>query len=106
MKFNWLIVLILFVFTGCASNKMYRPVGDDALKQMSSSNGQVDYSLAFVEFDDQGEFWDPNQLLNAVNHIEEETRKNESGVIVITFIQVRTWRDLNNFTRPDSLICS
>jgi pimeloyl-ACP methyl ester carboxylesterase len=55
---------------------MYRPV---------SVQQEADYTLAFVEFDDQGEMWDPSQLTQAVKIIDE-LNQHEEGCIVITYI--------------------
>jgi hypothetical protein len=54
---------------------MYRPV---------SLEVHPEYSLAFVEFDDQGELWAPSQLDRALDHLE---RLNESewGVALVLF---------------------
>src|SRR5262249_7910664 len=54
------------------------------------------YSLCTIEFDDQGEFWDPNQLDKTIEHIQEKCNHRKDGsaskesdksgeVIVITF---------------------
>ena len=61
---------------GCTANKMHRPV---------SVQEEPDFTLAFVEFDDQGEMWDPTQLSRAVKVIEELNR-SEKGCIVVTYI--------------------
>ena len=53
------------------------------------------YSVCTIEFDDQGEFWDPEQLESTISHIrdacnaavEEGTGpSSKTEVIVITFI--------------------
>jgi pimeloyl-ACP methyl ester carboxylesterase len=55
---------------------MYRP---DSIQQES------DYTLAFVEFDDQGELWSPPQFFHTVDLIEE-ANQDEYGSIVFVFI--------------------
>jgi hypothetical protein len=53
------------------------------------------YSLCTIEFDDQGELWDPQQLEDTIAHIQKECKYSKGGskkyddvgeVIVITFI--------------------
>ncbi len=45
----------------CAANRMHHP---DSIEE------SADYSLAFIELDDQGELWAPSQLERAVDLIE------------------------------------
>jgi hypothetical protein len=61
---------------GCTANKMYRQV---------SVQENPGYSLAFIEFDDQGEMWDPSQLSRALEVIER-ANESEDGSIVVTYI--------------------
>ena len=68
--------ILLPALLGCTPSKMYRPV---------SVQEDPDYTLAFVEFDDQGEMWDPAQLSRAVQVIEQGNQ-NENGCIVVTYI--------------------
>ena len=70
-----LLILLPGLF-GCTANKMHRPV---------SVEREADYTLAFIEFDDQGEMWDPSQLTRAVEVIDRVNRQEE-GCIVITYI--------------------
>lgn len=60
----------------CASNRMYRPESVEELP---------DYSLAFVEFDDHGELWDPSQLEKALGLLETSNRVN-MGTALVLFI--------------------
>jgi pimeloyl-ACP methyl ester carboxylesterase len=77
-RFRLLIAFSIFLpgLLGCTANKMHRPV---------SVQENPDFTLAFVEFDDQGEMWDPAQLSRAVKVIEELNR-SEKGCIVVTYI--------------------
>ena len=70
-----LLILLPGLF-GCTANKMHRPV---------SVQQEPDYSLAFIEFDDQGELWDPTQVSRAVEVIEQLNRREE-GCIVVTYV--------------------
>ncbi|MGB7492567.1 MAG: hypothetical protein WBN62_19750, partial [Thermoanaerobaculia bacterium] len=50
----------------------------------TSLEEHADYSLAFIEFDDQGELWSPSQLDSALAHIE---RLNSGpGVALVVFV--------------------
>jgi hypothetical protein len=70
------LLILLPGLLGCTANKMYRPV---------SVQQEADYTLAFVEFDDQGEMWDPTQAASAVKVIDR-LNQSEEGCIVITYI--------------------
>jgi hypothetical protein len=48
-----LLLALIVALTGCVSAKMYRP--DKVMEK-------DDYTLTFIEFDDQGEPWAPAQL--------------------------------------------
>lgn len=59
----------------CTANQMYRS---------TSLEEHADYSLAFIEFDDQGELWSPSQLDSALAHLE---RLNSGpGVALVVFV--------------------
>ena len=59
----------------CTAHRMYRPV---------SVEDHPEYSLAFVEFDDQGELWSPAQLDSALALLE---RLNSGpGVALVVFV--------------------
>jgi len=59
--------------TACIPNRSYRvaPPGSVLHETPPSYCPGGNYTLSFVEFDDQGEMWDANQLTKAVNAIEE-----------------------------------
>ncbi|MFQ6022315.1 MAG: hypothetical protein ACE5NW_06300 [Acidiferrobacterales bacterium] len=75
-----LLVLLLLPFflatSACVSNRMYRP---DNIQQES------DYTLAFIELDDQGELWSAAQISRTVDLIER-ANQNKDASIVIVFI--------------------
>lgn len=60
----------------CSANRMHRPV---------SVEEHPDYSLAFVEFDDQGELWAPGQLDRALALLEDRGRFG-SGMALVLFV--------------------
>ena len=53
--------------SACTSNRMHRPPPWNIQREAG-------YTLAFIEFDDQGELWSPEQRDRAIDLIE---RKNE-----------------------------
>ena len=60
----------------CTANQMHRPV---------SVEDHPDYSLAFIEFDDQGELWAPSQLDRALALLEHENR-GASGIALAVYV--------------------
>ena len=60
----------------CTANQMHRPVNVE---------DHPDYSLAFIEFDDQGELWAPSQLDRALALLEHENRW-PSGIALAVYI--------------------
>ena len=71
-----LLLVVLLATTACISNRMYRP---------NNIQKEADYTLAYIEFDDQGELWAPSQVSRAVKLIEEVGR-TESGAFFVVFI--------------------
>jgi len=70
-------ILAAFLLTlSCTANRMHRP---DSVDQ------HPDYSLAFIEFDDQGELWAPSQLDRALALVEDRTRA-ETGLALVMYI--------------------
>lgn len=90
MRLNlWQLSCFCFViaFTGCTyGHKAYRP-------NLPYSNT---HELAVVEFNDQGEPWDPDQVRNAVRLVSEKS--NQENTIVL--IYVHGWH--HNAKRNDS----
>lgn len=70
------LLLLSFLTLSCVANRMYRPV---------SVEEHPEYSLAFVEFDDHGELWDPSQLEKALALLEERNQ-TAKGTALVLFI--------------------
>jgi pimeloyl-ACP methyl ester carboxylesterase len=70
------LMLTSLLSLSCTANRMYRPV---------SVEEHPDYSLAFVEFDDQGELWAPSQLEKALGLLEEGSR-SALGTALVLFV--------------------
>lgn len=57
---------------------------DDMSHLVVDSTSTYDYSMAFIEFDDQGFFWDEHQLEAAVEHIRMVAENR--GAVIIAFV--------------------
>ncbi len=88
-------VLILGV-TACAPLRQYRTAYDlcvsetatpspscetHALQQLPGKDGSS-YLLGFVEFDDQGQLWDRQQMWTVINALEDETYSKDLLIVV------------------------
>lgn len=65
------LVAFLVLATSCTPNRQYR-LHEAAIEH--HPEGKASYDLAYVEFDEQGDFWDRDQLARAVGLIKQ-TRK-------------------------------
>ena len=75
------VAALLLCLTACVANKQWRkPVS--VFKPIPVESP---YTLAFIEFDDMGEFWDRKQMRDALEAIVE-TKKENGPVIVVTFV--------------------
>ena len=68
------VLAVGFLGLSCAANQMHRP---DSVEQYP------DYSLAFIEFDDQGEPWAPSQLDRALALLENQNRAEYGSALVV-----------------------
>jgi len=89
-------VLALFA-AGCTSNKPFRtnftpcdPAQTGAASASPVIESTPDYKLGFVEFDDQGWFWDARQAKAVEQMIRSEAgigRSNDSrGIVIVVFV--------------------
>jgi len=89
-------VLALFA-AGCTSNRPFRTsfTPSDPAQTGATGAGPViestaDYKLGFVEFDDQGWYWNPRQAKAVEEMIREEAgigRSNNSrGIVIVVFV--------------------
>jgi len=69
-----LLVTLIVTLTGCVSAKMYRP---DSVEQKD------DYTLTFIEFDDQGEPWAPAQLERTIQVIDQAHIEGKRSVVLL-----------------------
>ncbi len=70
---------------GCVGNRMFNIDPDDSLRRHSTAGG-LPYSVAVVEFDDQGQPWDLRQLDAAIAEIRRLNRIGDDGIILYQFI--------------------
>lgn len=91
-----LMLVVLAVTAGCTLNRPYR-MGfnrdDPTQPGPNPTNSPIevtpDYKIGFVEFDDQGWFWNPGQKTNVENLIRKECgfdTPNASAVIMVVFV--------------------
>lgn len=66
------VTIAIIGFVGCTGNVQYRK-GDAAVESRNPTEGRH-YDLAYVEFDEQGDFWDRDQLRRAVEVIQRTSK--------------------------------
>jgi pimeloyl-ACP methyl ester carboxylesterase len=71
-----LLASLYVLISGCTPNQMYRP---------TSVEVEGDYTLSYIEFDDQGEPWSPVQAQQTLALIERANARPE-GCVVIVFV--------------------
>lgn len=95
-----IISLVFCLLTAACSATKYaqnRP-GALSIEKKKSGDPEKPYDLAYIEFDDQGDFWDPEQLDNALKMIDQvnesagyDSEGNGIGSIFVTY--VHGWRN-------------
>ena len=91
---------VAFLLAGCAANQPYHlgeaptetavtPAGDATAKDI--------YRLGFIEFDEQGDFWDRDQLRKTVQAIRDTGR----GILLVTYIH--GWQNNSNSKDADDI---
>src|SRR5580765_3025672 len=96
--FSLLSVVIIFLF-GCTSLHKFKYAEEDEKQThwltkekryvtITNSNGANRLIFNLVQFDDQGEFWDRNQLSEVVNQIGDQKSK---GIPVTSLVFVHGW---------------
>jgi pimeloyl-ACP methyl ester carboxylesterase len=71
---------------GCTAHKILNPSRQDYLKIFEQPESSGPCSIAVIEFDDQGELWEPRQLNAAIHHIQRQNEQSESGAIVVVYV--------------------
>jgi alpha/beta hydrolase family protein DUF900 len=94
-----LLLLVLIAVAGCTANAPFRtnfdPIGGDRANAVIETT--PDYKMGFVEFDDQGWFWNARQLRVVEQMISDEAAihpghaAGSQGIILVLF--VHGWKD-------------
>ena len=95
-------LFLLLGFYGCMPHKVYRSPNNSIVTNiqdlMTDEGIQAEveshcveshdqFSLAFVEFDDQGDFWSRDQLVALQQMLQEESNRDDTdGLIIVTFV--------------------
>lgn len=80
-------LILAFALTSCVPNKQYRLGPASVLLP----HEKAPYTLAFVEFDEMGEFWDRAQLDRALHAIE--AAKEQGGGQALVAVFVHGWKN-------------
>jgi hypothetical protein len=86
-----------FFAVGCTSNKQYRtdftpcdPAQSGAACAHADIESTPAYKLGYVEFDDQGWYWDPKQVTTVEQMIRTEAGigqpNNQQGIVIVVFV--------------------
>jgi hypothetical protein len=97
---------MILIITGCAGNKQYRTsykpydlTDPDHIKAVIESTST--YKMGFVEFDDQGWYWDPKQcdfveqMVRNEAGVGDESHSTPQGIVLVVF--VHGWKDNADF---------
>jgi Alpha/beta hydrolase of unknown function (DUF900) len=105
------VCFLIFFALGCTSNQPFRTnftPCDPAQTTTNCSNPVIestpDYNLGFVEFDDQGWFWNTNQLKAVEEMIRTEAKIGQTNVAqgIVMFVFVHGWKN-NAATNNDNV---
>ncbi len=77
-------VLLLILFVGCTVHRSYRPTAADYLPHRDG------YQLGIIEFDDHGEFWQPEQVYRVLAALHA---KNSKGGRVLVMVFIHGWKN-------------
>lgn len=98
-----LLPLLLLVLTGCVGLKQYNPTPETYLRRVSDPATGASADLCLLEFDDEGAFWDPDQLRDTVELIRRRNAEYDDGVLVAVFIHGwksnGEWNERNTYLR-------
>src|SRR2546429_3388266 len=83
-----LLLLTLIPFAGCKTPQVYHAT--DSVVAGPGTN----FHTAFIEFDDQGELWEPDQIKNAVQAI-----RTNNPVFLVTYIH--GWKNNADFSNEN-----
>lgn len=67
-------------------NRMHRASPSEFVQELPATPERTSYSLLFIEFDDQGDLWDTEQLFTAIEHIRQKNREHQYGLYTVLFV--------------------
>lgn len=76
MIISW--VFLMSCLIGCASHRPYHDSQNDL------ERGENGYLLGFIEFDDQGDYWDRDQALKLLKKLKDSTDGRDVVIVVFT----------------------
>lgn len=81
--------VVLILTQGCAGNRPYRTTSWETTTTntpiaINAIEDEARYSLGFIEFDDQGALWNPEQQTAVITHIAEAAKKQ--GILLFVFV--------------------
>lgn len=82
---RWLLCVVGFYIAGCAANQPYHAgeaPTETVVTPATEKTGRDIYRLAFIEFDEQGDFWDREQLRKTVQAIRDTGRP----ILLVSYI--------------------
>jgi hypothetical protein len=92
--------VLAFLLAGCAANQPYHldeAPSETAVTAPGGGAATDIYRLGFIEFDEQGDFWDRDQLRKTVQAIRNTGR----GVLLVTYIH--GWQNNSNARDADDV---
>jgi pimeloyl-ACP methyl ester carboxylesterase len=69
-----LLLPVLLATSGCVQPRLYRPV---------TVQPEEGYTLAFIEFDDQGELWSPSQMFRTTELLKRANATKQTSLVVV-----------------------
>ncbi len=97
------LALAAATLPGCVPNKVYNNEPDQYLQRLDANDQTgVPADLAVIEFDDQGVFWQPDQLEAAIDAIRTANSEAEEGTLVIVYMH--GWKNNADPDDPDGAL--
>lgn len=91
-----LVLMCLMSLPGCIAHKAFNPTRDEYIRTIPFADApEKSPDLAIIEFDDHGQFWDPQQFYDTLKLIEKRNAEHPEGVAVICV--VHGWKNNADF---------
>jgi hypothetical protein len=82
---------------GCVGLQQYNRAPDEYLREVRDPDTGATADLCIIEFDDEGEFWDIDQLRGALETIRRRNAESPDGIVVPVFIH--GWKNNADWSR-------